>query len=68
MFKLLLQHLGLLAPSTARFEVDLANGDMYFATAKFIGIFDRAIAEKYIRDRATFDADITEFRLVKVNY
>jgi hypothetical protein len=47
MFKSILQHIGLAKPSTAKYEVDTITGT-YFATAKFIGIFDPTRVENYV--------------------
>lgn len=48
MFKLIMQHLGLAKPSTAKYEVETVTGT-YIATVKFAGLFDPTATENYVR-------------------
>ena len=54
MFKLLLQHLGLIKPSVAKFEVTAPDGDVYIAKVHYVGVFDYYAVLNYLKDSLNF--------------
>ena len=50
MFKLLLQHLGLIKPSIAKFEVTDPDGDVYTVKVHYVGPFDYCMVHRYVQE------------------